>query len=792
MNQDYEPETSGELRFAAGETTQTFSVQTHPDTEVEGNEDFSIWFTASSEVIVPTTAIIGTIRDNDSAQRPLISLSGSAGVTEGEPLVYTLGLSSVAATTLTVALQLDGIDNRIPTGGADAMDGTSNHLLQPVPAQAGRYEFQFELPAGSSSATLSIATIDDIANELDSLVTLRVLPGTAYQLDPNARAEVITSIFDNDDDTTAAITTLNMPASATAAMIPGLAGTTRGVATEGEGILFMLALSESQDRVQPISLVLEQYGDYLGATGESTSGGVRAVVTLTPIDPAGSSADYRYTVQVPIEPGQVRATLSLTTVDDDVSEATGRVQATVSPADFYEVRTPGRAEVQLRDNEPLRLTVANARAAEAAGRISFVFSLPYPAAHAVTANYQTEDGTAQAGSDYRGDSGLVILSPGATSATIGFNLIPDTNQEPEEYFLLKLSNVNGAGLATTQATGTITADPTPDSELSVGNGLGWESDVASNGERAVLQFRVQLQPAATTRVVVSYRTSNGAYPGDPEATSDSDYTPVVSDGRLTFNPGEVSKVVSISVVDDALPEHEEFMRLQLFDPVGPAVLHRSASQGLGTIVSDDPPQLQVADASAVEGDFVTFVASFNLTREVTTQVLVSTADGGGPGSTNNPATAPQDYELVTNRVLLFNAGQTTLTFSILTQDDDKAEGDEDFRLVFSSVHVSVPASPVVGTIIDNEAFRPSVTVATDKTAITEGESFVITFTASARFRVIAFLDIFYQATGTDGFEIPTAHVTEQPDGSMRDAESIHRREQHRHAANRELHGDHRR
>lgn len=59
----------------------------------------------------------------------------------------------------------------------------------------------------------------------------------------------------------------------------------------------------------------------------------------------------------------------------------------------------------------------------------------------VSVDYRTEDGTANAGSDYRFTEGTVVFKPGETEKEIRIDIIDDDIFEEDEHFLVHLSNV---------------------------------------------------------------------------------------------------------------------------------------------------------------------------------------------------------------------------------------------------------------------------------------------------------------------------------------------------------------
>ena len=74
-----------------------------------------------------------------------------------------------------------------------------------------------------------------------------------------------------------------------------------------------------------------------------------------------------------------------------------------------------------------------------------------------TANGPAPNG-ALAGSDYTAGSGTVTFTAGATTATVTVAVSGDRTREPNETFLVNLSNAVNATIADAQAIGTIQND----------------------------------------------------------------------------------------------------------------------------------------------------------------------------------------------------------------------------------------------------------------------------------------------------------------------------------------------
>ena len=104
---------------------------------------------------------------------------------------------------------------------------------------------------------------------------------------------------------------------------------------------------------------------------------------------------------------------------------------------------------------------------------------------------------------------------------------------------------------------------------------------AKEGKDASLDFAVTLNRAAAHEVSVDYATE------DDTATAGADYT--ATSGTLTFAAGETAKTVSVPVLDDAIDEGKETMRLLLSNPKG-AYLRGVHSKAKGVIRNDDTLQ----------------------------------------------------------------------------------------------------------------------------------------------------------------------------------------------------------
>ena len=93
---------------------------------------------------------------------------------------------------------------------------------------------------------------------------------------------------------------------------------------------------------------------------------------------------------------------------------------------------------------------------------SFPVTLSAPSGSLVSVDFATADGTATtADNDYLQGSGTLSFNPGQTSATLAVSVVGDTTFEPDETFLVNLSNPVGATILDGIGVGTILNDDKP-------------------------------------------------------------------------------------------------------------------------------------------------------------------------------------------------------------------------------------------------------------------------------------------------------------------------------------------
>ena len=114
------------------------------------------------------------------------------------------------------------------------------------------------------------------------------------------------------------------------------------------------------------------------------------------------------------------------------------------------------------------------------------------------------------------------------------------------------------------------------------------SDVSiaeGNSGTSTATFTVTLSPASANTVTVDFATANGT-----ATIAGNDYQSAT--GTLTFNPGDTSKPINVTINGDTLVEPDETFFVNLTNATGGAAI--GDAQGQGTIQNDDTANLVIS------------------------------------------------------------------------------------------------------------------------------------------------------------------------------------------------------
>jgi uncharacterized protein YjiK len=451
------------------------------------------WFEVTN---VSSTAVDITgwkVDDSSNAFVTAIALNGVTSIAPGESVIFVEGTSVKAETFKTNWFGANppaGLQVGSYTGSGIGLSGTSDAVNLYTAAGA----FHSGVTFGASDAVSPFQTFDNTTAVFNTTISLLSVVGTngafAAANSPNEIGSPgfsapgvlrITEVtpWGSSNSLVAAdwfeVTNVGARAvdisgwkvddsSASFAVALALNGITSIAA--GESVIFVEGTSTTVDSFKtnwfgaspPSGLQVGSYtGSGIGLSGNgdavnlyNAAGVLQAGVTFGVADAVSPYQSFDNSV------GADNTAISL------LSElgANGAFVAVNSP---FEIGSPGTT-VSAAQNDTT-IVISDATIAEgASGSATLAFTVTRSDRNgAFTVDFSTSNGTATAGSDYTATSGtLTFLAGGSNTQSVSVAITGDTNVEPNETFIVTLSNVvNTAGTATitdATATGTITND----------------------------------------------------------------------------------------------------------------------------------------------------------------------------------------------------------------------------------------------------------------------------------------------------------------------------------------------
>jgi len=181
-------------------------------------------------------------------------------------------------------------------------------------------------------------------------------------------------------------------------------------------------------------------------------------------------------------------------------------------------------------------------------------------------------------------------------------------------------------------------------------------------------FTVSLNQRATEPVTVQFHTENGT------AIAGEDYQAV--SGQLVFQPGEMTKTISVPILGDTVVEPSEDFQVVLDQAVGATLV---SATGSGTIQDNDAPAPMADVDFAVVNDWNSgFQGAIEISNESDTAwegwTLEFTFDG--------------DITDIWNAEIVSHVGNTYVIRGASWNDDIPADGTTSFGFIASSGSLS--------------------------------------------------------------------------------------------------------
>lgn len=746
----------GQVTFADGQQTATFTVSIIGDLNDEPGETFNVVLANGTNVVIVDASATATIQNDDG-----LSINDATS-TEGDNgtkiFTFNVHLSSPSASTVTVNYQTaDGTASQnsdynnqsgqvtfIPgeqdktisiTVNSDTINEADEtffvNLLSPVGASLGKSQgigtiLNDDATPNASISDVAITEGNSGTKIMSFLVTLSSISGQTVTV--NYATQDSTALAGND----------YFAASGTVTFTPGQTTQQISVQIIGDQVVepddnFFVNLTNpvnaSLSDNQATATILNDDG--LAVTDvqivEGNSGTKNLVFTVTAPQTSGQTVSVDYSTS----PGTATPGVDYTSVSGTLVFSGGATSRTISVpivGDFLQegnetfflnlsnpVNAPlldDTAQATITDDDLTpTITATDVSIVEGnSGTKNAVFTLTLSAAIGipVTVDYSTFDISTTAGADYVPVSGTATFQPFQTTTTINVPILGDILDESSEQFRLHLSNATNATILTSDPVGTILDDDaTPTltiNDLSINEGQAGQTQAT---------FTVSLSAPSGQLVTVNFQTADGTAINGIISGNNSSNDYVSQGGTLTFLPGVTSQTITVTINGDTLFELDETFAVNLSGATNAGIID---TQAIGTIVNDDAkPTIVISDATDFEGNAGTTPLTFtiSLLQPSALPTTVSYSSSSGTALDGN------DYQTASNSVT-FAPGETSKTVTINVIGDQNVESDENFFINLSNaVNGVIGDSLGVGTI-RNDDVLPSLVVS-DATLV-EGDA----------------------------------------------------------------------
>ncbi len=459
---------------------------------------------------VSVDGVTATIVDNDF---PTLSIADGEADEDDGSIEFTLTLSQAGGKDIAVSwFTTDGT----ASGGTDYSAVTAGSLT---------------IPAGDTTATLTVTVLDDGVVEPDETFTVTLAdPVNATLADATA-----TGTINNDDE---------------------------------------IAVT-----VEPTALTIGEGGSdlYRVSIGSQPTGGDVTVVVTVPSDTDVSAGPTTLTFTAGNWRWPQYVVVNTLSDDDAVADAPVTLTHAVSGGGYGSVTASAVTVTITEENErgvdvsPTTLSLDEGES----GVYSVVLRSQPTANVTVTITVPADAGATV------DKTSLTFTSDNWDDAQeVEVSATEDDDASSPEPFTITHA-VSGGDYASESADSvTVTVDDTTVPML-----VFQGSDILTEGVKAAesagtMAFVVSLQIESGETVTVNYSTSNGT------ATAGSDYTRTA--GRLTFSAGETTKTISVPVLNDRVDEDDETFTLTLSNAVNADLSGGESSLSVeGTIEDDD-------------------------------------------------------------------------------------------------------------------------------------------------------------------------------------------------------------
>lgn len=536
------------------------------------------------------------------------------------------------------------------------------------------------IPAGQTSVRIPIVPILDEINEWRETITVRLVGGSGYQIDPAYPAvEGLLDLSDRGQYPSAEFTVQETTVKESDGRVTLGIHLTGAHPQTAEGLVV-------EYRVAGGSAVLGQDYRLLAPTSLGSTGFVRFFYDVAdPLDERGVNLMRSFTVEIlDNKQKQGPRTIAFELAYPDVPNPTITnsfsfdengiftqdtsvvTNGTIAPT-YFRLTTRRFHWVTILDDDASEVSVEAIKpyAYESGvreGAFKIVRTGTNGYAEPMTVQFDVS-GTASAAGDYKELPRSVVIPAGQREVIVPVVPVDDLVYEGPETVVLNLVTSEGGSVGLNKSATVTIVDDDGTIEFA-------EREFRFSEREGVAHIPVRRVGDASLSQAVNYTFTAGT------ATPGLDY--VANSGTLVFQPGEKLKTIDMIVIDDDVPELPESISIQLSNLSGGVSL---AGQSRTTVV------LESDDTGFVFGSTNYAVAEYgpgiqievNRVGNTDGSASVTVGLASGAGDTAIPGTDLANL----SETLRYADGETVKTFTILPIDDALVEGDETISLVLS-------------------------------------------------------------------------------------------------------------
>ncbi len=571
--------------------------------------------------------------------------ANTASVTEGTAATFTITASSSPATALTVNVDVSETGNVI--SGTPPSTVTIN--------------------ANATTATLTVNTVNDQADESNSVVTAKLQGGTGYTVGSSSSASV--TVNDND--------------------VPEItisAGTSP--VTEGTAATFTITASSAPTSALTVKVNVTETEDVISGTPAST---------------------------VIINANATTATLTVNTVNDQRDEPNSVVTAKLQGSTGYTVGSSSSASVTVEDNDspprlpppppptPQVIITASSTTITEGTAATFTITASSAPTSALTVNVDvSEDGDVISGTP----SSTVTIDANKTTVTLTVNTVNDQRNESNSVVTATLESGTGYTVgASSSVSVTVNDNDIPEVTISAG------TTPVTEGTSATFMITASPAPATALTVNVDVSETANVISGTPSST-------------MTIDADETTATLTVNTVNDQRDEPNSVITAELETGTSYTV-GASSSASVRVNDNDDPPPgtpevtISAGTTPVTEGTAATFTITVSPAQTTALTVNVKVTEDGDVISGTPSSTVTIDADETT----------ATLTVNTVNDEGDESNSVVTAKLQGGTGYTVGSSSSASVTVNDNDV--PEVTISAGTTPVTEGTAATFTITASS-------------------------------------------------------------